>query len=107
MNWYVVYRGRRPGVYNSWRTCQDQVAGFSNNRYEWFETLHEGQHNYSNFQSYQNGIEDHEDGGNLMVGDMMLAQQVIAQMDNDVKPSRIKDFVIVVLVVVNVKLLLF
>ena len=43
----------------------------------------------------------------MTVGKMMLAQQVIAQMDNDVKPSRIKDFVIVVLVMVIVKLLLF
>jgi ribonuclease HI len=28
MKWYVVFRGRKPGVYNDWGTCQAQVDGY-------------------------------------------------------------------------------
>ena len=94
-------------MYNSWRTCQDQVVGFSNNSYEGFETLDEAQYSYSSFLSQQEAMEDVAGEGNMTVAEQMLANQAIAQMDNDHKPSRIKDFVIVVLVVVIVKLLLF
>ena len=105
MNWYVVYRGRKPGVYKSWRTYQDQVVGYSNNSYEGFETLVEAQYSYSNFLSQQHAMEDVAREGNMMVAEQMVANQAIAQMYINYKPSRIKDFVILVLVIV--KLLLF
>lgn len=100
MNWYVVYRGRSPGVYNSWRSCQEQVAGFSNNSYQGFETLQEAQANYMNYLN------------TIPLGDQdLIEHQVIAQaipnVDNQVVGSRMKDFIIIVLVVVIVKLLLF
>lgn len=34
MTWYVVFSGRRPGVYRDWPTCHDQVAGFRNCSYK-------------------------------------------------------------------------
>ena len=100
MNWYVVYRGRSPGVYNSWRSCQEQVAGFSNNSYQGFETLQEAQANYMNYLN------------TIPLGDQdLIEHQIIAQaipnVDNQVVGSRMKDFIIIVLVVVIVKLLLF
>lgn len=100
MNWYVVYRGRSPGVYNSWRSCQEQVAGFSNNSYQGFETLQEAQANYMNYLN------------TIPLGDQdVIEHQVIAQaipnVGNQVVGSRMKDFIIIVLVVVIVKLLLF
>jgi len=30
MVWYVVFRGRNPGVYREWQDCNDQVCGFPN-----------------------------------------------------------------------------
>ena len=30
MAWYVVFRGRNPGVYREWQDCNDQVCGFPN-----------------------------------------------------------------------------
>jgi hypothetical protein len=36
-----VFRGRQPGVYSSWRICQTQVNGFSNNSYRGYQTLEE------------------------------------------------------------------
>jgi ribonuclease HI len=28
--WYVVWKGRKPGIYNSWEDCSRQVRGFPN-----------------------------------------------------------------------------
>ncbi|WP_240375812.1 ribonuclease H [Bacillus piscicola] len=28
--WYVVWTGRKPGIYNSWSECEKQVKGFPN-----------------------------------------------------------------------------
>src|SRR5262245_48216870 len=33
---YVVWRGHRPGVYDSWPACQQQVAGFAGAEYKSF-----------------------------------------------------------------------
>ena len=87
-------------MYNSWRSCQEQVAGFSNNSYQGFETLQEAQANYMNYLN------------TIPLGDQdLIEHQVIAQaipnVDNQVVGSRMKDFIIIVLVVVIVKLLLF
>ena len=89
-------------MYSSWRTCQEQVSGYSNNSYEGFETFDEAHHHYSNFLNEENPKVGHEVGGNFM-----LADEVQAQMPIEVQPSRIKDFIIVVLLVVIVKLVLF
>jgi viroplasmin and RNaseH domain-containing protein len=31
MTWYVVYRGKKPGVYEARASCSEQVAGFKKN----------------------------------------------------------------------------
>jgi viroplasmin and RNaseH domain-containing protein len=36
MTWYVVYRGRKPGVYAKWATCHQQVSGYPNCCYKGF-----------------------------------------------------------------------
>ena len=33
---YVVWRGRQPGVYDTWTACQQQIAGFSGAEYKSF-----------------------------------------------------------------------
>lgn len=33
---YVVWKGRKPGVYNTWNECQNQVYGYTNARYKSF-----------------------------------------------------------------------
>lgn len=37
-NWYVVYRGRVPGVYEEWEDCLQQVSNFSGNSYKGYKT---------------------------------------------------------------------
>ncbi|KAK1631104.1 hypothetical protein QYE76_005419 [Lolium multiflorum] len=34
MTWYVVYKGKVPGVYNDWEECRRQVHRFSGNSYK-------------------------------------------------------------------------
>ena len=34
MSWYVVFKGRRPGVYSTWELCHEQVIGYKNNCYK-------------------------------------------------------------------------
>jgi len=39
--WYVVYKGRRPGVYSRCANCQEQVHAFSGASYYKFKTYEE------------------------------------------------------------------
>jgi viroplasmin and RNaseH domain-containing protein len=41
MPWYVVFRGREPGVYHQWANYHNQVSGFHDNCYKRFETKDE------------------------------------------------------------------
>ena len=44
---YVVWVGRLPGVYASWRECKEQVEGFAGAKYKSFSTELEAQRAYS------------------------------------------------------------
>ncbi|MBB1078609.1 viroplasmin family protein [Limosilactobacillus sp. STM2_1] len=37
--YYVVKKGRKPGIYQTWPECQKQVSGYPNARYKSFTTL--------------------------------------------------------------------
>lgn len=41
---YVVYKGRQPGIYTTWDACQVQVDGFSGCSYRGFESWGEALH---------------------------------------------------------------
>jgi ribonuclease HI len=41
--WYVVWQGRRPGIYASWGECADQVKGFPDAKYKAFPTRAEAE----------------------------------------------------------------
>jgi ribonuclease HI len=34
--WYVVWNGRKPGIYNNWDQCDESVHGFSDCHYKTF-----------------------------------------------------------------------
>ena len=38
MTWYVVFKGRVPGVYEHWDDAHRQVNGFKGNRYKGYPT---------------------------------------------------------------------
>lgn len=41
--YYVVWRGRETGVFNSWKECEIQIKGFETARYKSFETEKEAE----------------------------------------------------------------
>ena len=102
-----MFRGRVRGIYNSWRVCQDQVIGYSNNSYRGYETLEEAQQEYLTF------LEDE------FMADQAIDQPVpLAHLPSEevhalqgappeVRQSRVKDYIIVSLIVVIVMILFF
>lgn len=44
--YYVVWEGRKPGIYTSWKDCQQQVHGFSGARYKSFNNFTEAKRAY-------------------------------------------------------------
>ena len=49
MTWYVVFRGRQPGVYRDWQTCNQQVCGFSNCLFRGYQSREEAVADYISF----------------------------------------------------------
>ena len=43
MKYYAVSVGRKVGIYNTWKECQQQVKSFSGAKYKKFSTLHDAQ----------------------------------------------------------------
>ena len=36
--YYVVWEGHKPGIYDSWAKCQQQIKGFPNAKFKSFES---------------------------------------------------------------------
>jgi ribonuclease HI len=49
MMWYVVFRGRKSGVYDSWRVCSEHVLGFSDVAYQSYSTRMQAEEGYATF----------------------------------------------------------
>ena len=55
--YYVVWTGRRPGVYDSWPDCEAQVKGFPAARFVAFENHVAAQHAFAaGYQGYKDGL---------------------------------------------------
>ena len=44
---YAVWEGHAPGVYRDWKTCQQQISGFSGAKYKSFGSLEEANNAYA------------------------------------------------------------
>ncbi len=52
--YYVVWKGKRPGVYTDWTSCKVQIAGFKGAQYMSFATLAEARKAFdSNYPAYK------------------------------------------------------
>ena len=49
MTWYVVYKGKVPGVYDDWEECRRQVHWFSGNSYKGYNTRAEAEDRYTSY----------------------------------------------------------
>ncbi len=52
-NFYVVWQGRKPGIYSSWEACKSQVQAFESARYMGFETQEQAE------QAFKEGWKKH------------------------------------------------
>lgn len=41
--YYVVWQGKKPGIYNNWVDCQEQIKGVEAAKYKSFESLNEAE----------------------------------------------------------------
>jgi viroplasmin and RNaseH domain-containing protein len=98
MRWYAVRRGKVPGVYNSWRKCQEQLNGFTNNSYERYNTREEAEADYLQFLAGQTA-ETRNHG--------VVSNHGVASNHGVVESSRMKDFIILILLLVIMYLLFF
>jgi len=52
--YYVVWKGRKPGIFTSWAECEQQVKGFVAAEYKAFGTLKEAESAYaSKYEAYK------------------------------------------------------
>lgn len=52
--YYVVWKGKRPGIYNSWEECKAEIAGYKGAQYMGFASLAEAEEAYeSNYAAYK------------------------------------------------------
>ena len=52
--YYVVWKGRKPGIFTSWAECEKQVKGFLGAQFKAFDTLKEAESAYrSNYEVYK------------------------------------------------------
>jgi ribonuclease HI len=54
MMWYVVFCGRKPGVYDSWGICSGYVLDFSGVAYQSYSTRMQAEEAYVAFLEHQN-----------------------------------------------------
>jgi ribonuclease HI len=52
--YYVVWKGRKPGIFTSWAECEEQVKGFAAAQYKSFDSLKEAEAAYrSNYEAFK------------------------------------------------------
>ncbi len=52
--YYVVWRGKNPGIYHSWEACKAEIEGFKNAEYKGFDSFAEAEIAYnSNYAEYK------------------------------------------------------
>ena len=66
MAWYVVFRGRRLGVYSDWAICQAQVSGFRHSSYQKYATMEEVVHSFQTFLLAQHGVQHESNDASSM-----------------------------------------
>jgi ribonuclease HI len=54
MAWYIVFRGRKPGVYESWGVYSEYILGFSGAAYQSYSTTMQAEEAYVAFLKHEN-----------------------------------------------------
>ena len=94
-----MFRGRRLGVYNSWRICQDQVSGYRHNCYRGYATFEKAQQEYNQYLAQQ-AMADRA----LPVQGVALVAMALAEEPQQARRTWLKGVISVDLIVVILKL---
>ena len=87
MAWYVVFVGRKTGVFSDWPTCKAQVSGLSHSSYQKFQTLEEA---LRSFQSFRGA------SGNEAKHHQQYIAAITAEGVKQEEPRNYKDLIILV-----------
>ena len=62
--YYVVWRGRLTGIFDSWEECRKQTEGYEGAQYKGYPTLElaEAAHKLNYWQAIKQGIGNREEG---------------------------------------------
>ena len=62
--YYVVWRGRLTGIFNSWEECRTQIEGYEGAQYKGYPTLElaEAAHKLNYWQAIKQGVGSREQG---------------------------------------------
>ncbi|EKE42218.1 hypothetical protein ENUP19_0162G0022 [Entamoeba nuttalli] len=96
--WYVVFEGRKRGIYTSWDVCSSLIKGFSQAKYKSYLTQKEAEDVFQNYITiHPNPITNEEIiekqiiKDNNKKGTILVKEDIIIQSFNEVKlPSQIK-----------------
>ena len=73
--YYVVWRGRLTGIFDSWDECRKQIEGYEGAQYKGYPTLElaEAAHKHNYWQAVKQGVGSKEQG----VGTLLTSQHSI------------------------------
>jgi ribonuclease HI len=60
MVWYVMFHGRKSGVYDLWGVCSEYVVGFSGAAFYSYLTIMQAEEAYVSFLENQNELQKSE-----------------------------------------------
>ncbi|KAK1687158.1 hypothetical protein QYE76_048006 [Lolium multiflorum] len=106
-NYLGKYHDKVRGIYISWRVCQDQVNGYSNNSYRGYAALEEAQQEYLTFLE-EELQEDHAIDEAVPLAQLPPEEvHALQGVPPEVCPSRVKDYTIAFLIVVIMRIVFF
>ncbi|MFK0734202.1 MAG: viroplasmin family protein [Gloeotrichia echinulata GP01] len=56
--YYVVFNGRKTGIFTTWEECENQTKGFSDARYKSFKTREEAEAAFNRLPNAENAVVD-------------------------------------------------
>lgn len=60
--YYVVWKGRKPGIYSTWSECQEQIDGFTGQQFKSFDNLIDAQKAFAgHYKDYEGKSTKHID----------------------------------------------
>ncbi|MBR1798973.1 MAG: ribonuclease H family protein [Bacteroidales bacterium] len=77
--YYVVWKGKTPGIYSDWKDCEAQVKGEKDAKYKAFETLQHAEAAYR--QPYQNHIRPASGGNGRVAGTQNTPTKTVLTTD--------------------------